>query len=71
MVVREAVPLLDQTVLPANMRTSSTATQLDSAFIWTWCVMVTHIQAVEEMMKVLITAMTFTTRRGLSRDMQL
>ena len=52
-------------VLPVNMKTSSTATQMDSAFIWIWCVMATRIQAVEEMMKVLITAMKSTTRRGL------
>ena len=61
MVVREAVPLLDQTVLPANTRTSSTAHPLDSAFTRRWCVTAIHIQAVEEMMKVLITAMTSTT----------
>ena len=71
MVVKEVVQLLDQTLWPANMRTSSTATPLDSAFIWTWCVMATHIQAAEEMMKALITATTSTTRGGLSRDMQL
>ena len=64
MVVKEVVQLLDQTVLPANMKTSS-------VFIWTWCVMATHIQAAEEMMKALITAMKSTTRKGLSRDMQL
>ena len=70
MVVKEVVQLLDQTVLPANMKTSSTATPQDSVFIWTWCVMATHIQAAEEMMKVLITAMKCTTRRGLLRDTQ-
>ena len=70
MTVKEAVLLLDQTVLPANIKTSSTATPLDSASTKTWCVMAIHIQAAEEMMKVLITAMKSTTRRGLSRDMQ-
>ena len=70
-VVSEAVPLLGQTVLPVNMKTSSTAHPLDSAFTRTWCVMAIHIQAAEEMMKVFITAMKSTTRRGLSRDMQL
>ena len=68
-VVKEAVLLLDQTVLPANMRTSSTAHPLDSASTRTWSVMAIHIQAAEEMMKALITAMRSTTRRGLSRDM--
>ena len=71
MVVKEAVPLLDQTVLPVKIKTSSTAHPLDSAFTRRWCVMAILIQAVEEMMKVLITAMTSTTRKGLSRDMQL
>ena len=66
MVVKEAVPLLDQTVLPVNMKTSSTATPLDSAFTRRWSVMAIHIQAAEEMMKVFITAMRSTTRRGLS-----
>ena len=71
MVAKEAVLLLDQTVWPVNMRTSSTAHPLDSAFTRTWCVMAILIQAAEEMMKVLITAITSTTRKGLSRDMQL
>ena len=62
---KEVVPLLDQTVWPVNMRTSSIATPLDSAFIWIWCAMAIHIQAVEEMMKELIIAMKSTTRRGL------
>ena len=70
MVVKKVVPLLDQTVWPANMRTSSTAHPLDSAFTRTWSVMAILIQAVEEMMKVFITAMRSTTRRGLSRDTQ-
>ena len=70
-VAKEAVPLLDQTVWPVKMKTSSTALPLDSAFTWTWCVMAILIQAVEEMMKDLITAMTSTTRKGLSRDTQL
>ena len=65
MVVNRAVQLLDQTVLPVKMKTSSTATPLDSASIWTWFVMAIHIQAVEEMMKVLITAMKYTTRKEL------
>ena len=64
MVVKEVVPLLDQTVWPVNMRTSSTAHPLDSASTRTWSVMAIHIQAVEEMMKELITAMTSTTRKG-------
>ena len=51
---KEVVPHLDQTVWPANMRTSSTATPLDSAFTRTWCVMAIHIQAVVEMMKIWI-----------------
>ena len=70
MVVKEVVPLLDQTVLPANMKTSSTAHPLDFAFTRTWCVMAIHIQAAEEMMKALIAAMKSITRRGLSRDTQ-
>ena len=70
MVVREAVPLLDLTVLLATMMTSSTATPQDSAFTRIWFAMGILIQAVEEMMKALIIAMLFTTRRGLSRDMQ-
>ena len=70
MVVREAVLLLDQTVLPVNMKTSSTAHPLDSASTRTWCVMGTRIQAAEGMTKALITAMKSTTRRGLLRDTQ-
>ena len=71
MVVKEAVLLLDQTVWPVKVKTSSTAHQLDSAFTRTWCAMAIHIQAVVEMMKALITAMTSTKRKGLSRDTQL
>ena len=70
MVVKEAVPLQDQTVLPVTMKTSSTATPLDSVSTRTWYAMATHIQVVVGMMRVLITAMTYTTRRGLSRDTQ-
>ena len=70
MVARGAVQLLDQTVWPVKMKTSSTAHPLDSASTRTWFVMAIHIQAAEEMMKVLITAMKSTTRRGLSRDTQ-
>ena len=69
-VVSEAVQLLDQTVWPVNMKTSSTAHPLDSAFTRTWCAMAILIQAVEVMMKAFITALNYTTRRELLRDMQ-
>ena len=69
MVVKEAVLLLDQTVLPANMKTSSTAIPQDSASTRRWCVTVIHIQAVVGMMKAFIIVWKSTSRKGLSRDM--
>ena len=69
MVVKEAVPLLDQIVLPANMKTSSTAIPQDSASTRRWCVTVIHIQAVVGMMKAFIIVWKSTSRKGLSRDM--
>ena len=69
MVVREAVPLLDLTVLLATMMTSSTATPQDSASTRRMFVMDILIQAVVEMMKVWINVWKSTSRKGLSRDM--
>ena len=68
MAVREAVPLLDQIVLPVNMKTSPKQTPQDSVSTRTWCVMAILIQAVVGMMKVLIIAWMYTSKIGWSRD---
>ena len=69
MVVKEAVLLLDQTVLPASMKTFSTAPPQDSASTRRWFVMAILIQTVVAMMKICISVWTSTSRKGLSRDM--
>ena len=62
-------PLLEKTVLPVNMKTSSTATPLDSASTGRMFVMDILIQAVVGMMKALIIVWRSTSKQGLSRDM--